>query len=223
MSALSLYARSLHVFSDFDGTITERDSLVFLVERLGAGRPGLVSTARRRLAGHLSLRREIAANMRTIRAPWSEAVALLRDHVRMDPGFPACAAWCAAHRIPLTVLSAGFAEIVDLYLGREAFPGLEIRANTLTPDEHAGWQCTFRDESEFGHDKAEAVREARKQGRYTVFVGDGVSDHGAATVADDVFAKPALARWCRRHGIPCHQIRSFADVVASLDARLAAG
>ena len=106
--------RLLHVFTDFDGTITKRDSLVFLVQRLGGGRRRLGASARRRHAGRLTLRDEIATNMRTIRAPWKEAVALLQTHVRMDPGFPACAAWCAAHDVPLTVLSAGFKEIVDL-------------------------------------------------------------------------------------------------------------
>lgn len=214
--------RRLHVFTDFDGTITDRDTLVFLIERLGGGRHHLATTARRRRDGRLSLRREIAANMRTIRAPWSEAIALLRAHVRMDPAFPDCAAWCAMHSVPLTVLSAGFAEIVALYLDAAVFPGVEVFANTLHPDER-GWRCVFRDRSDAGHDKAEAVRAARTQGRYTIFIGDGVSDREAAGVADEVFAKAPLAAWCRRQAIPCREIRSFADVVASLAARGATG
>jgi len=220
VSGPRLDPRRLHVFTDFDGTITERDSLVFLIERLGGGRGHLAATERRRRDGRLSLRREIAANMRTIRAPWSEATALLRAHVRMDAGFPACAAWCAAHGIPLTVLSGGFAEIVALYLDAAVFPGVEVLANTLHPDER-GWRCVFRDRSDAGHDKAEAVRTARARGRYTILVGDGISDREAAAVADEVFAKAPLAAWCRRHAIACSEIRSFADVVASLDARLA--
>ena len=212
--------RSLHVFTDFDGTITDRDTLVFLIERLGGGPRHLATTERRRRDGRLSLRREIAANMRTIRAPWSEAIALLRAHVRMDPAFPACAAWCAAHGVPLTVLSAGFAEIVALYLDPAVFPGVEVYANTLHPDE-GGWRCVFRDRSDAGHDKAEAVRAARTRGQYTILVGDGVSDREAAGVADEVFAKAPLAAWCRRQAIPCREIRSFADVVARLEARVA--
>jgi 2-hydroxy-3-keto-5-methylthiopentenyl-1-phosphate phosphatase len=220
VSARTLDPGRLHVFTDFDGTITERDSLVFLIERLGGGRRRGALSVRRRLGGRLTLRDEIASSMRSIRAPWREAVALLREHVRMDPGFPACAAWCTGHGVPLTVLSGGFKEIVDLYLGSERFPGLEIRANTLRPDERRGWRCVFRDRSQFGHDKARALREARRRGRYVVFVGDGISDHAAATVADEVFAKAGLARWCRAHAIPCREIRSFTDVLASLDDRL---
>jgi len=212
--------RRPHVFSDFDGTITDRDSLVFLIERLGGGRRHLAAAARRRRDGRLSLRREIAANVRTIRAPWSEAIALLRAHVHLDPAFPACAAWCATHGVPLTVLSGGFAEIVALYLDATTFPGVDVFANTLNPDER-GWRCVFRDRSDAGHDKAEAVRDARTRGRYTIFVGDGVSDREAVTVADEVFAKAPLAAWCRRQAIACREISSFADVVASLETRVA--
>ena len=85
------------------------------------------------------------------------------------------------------------------------------------------WRCVFRDRSDSGHDKAEAVREARARGRYAIFVGDGVSDREAAAVADEVFAKAPLAAWCRRKAIPCREIHSFADVVASLDARVGPG
>ncbi len=64
------------------------------------------------------------------------------------------------------------------------------------------------------------MRRARRAEQYTVFVGDGVSDHRPAEVADEVFAKPGLARWCGRRGIPCHEIRAFADVLASLRRRV---
>jgi 2-hydroxy-3-keto-5-methylthiopentenyl-1-phosphate phosphatase len=53
-----------------------------------------------------------------------------------------------------------------------------------------------------------------------VFIGDGLSDYAPAAVADEVFAKPALARYCRAQGVPCEVIGTFDDVVRSLDARL---
>ena len=102
-----LDAGRLHIFTDFDGTITEQDTLVFLAERLGGG-PQMVQTMGRLIGeGKLSLRDGIAGEMRSIRAPFAEARALLLEQVKIDPGFPAFARWCAQHRIPLTVLSAG--------------------------------------------------------------------------------------------------------------------
>jgi 2-hydroxy-3-keto-5-methylthiopentenyl-1-phosphate phosphatase len=81
----------------------------------------------------------------------------------------------------------------------------------------------FRDRSDIGHDKAAAVRAAQRGGRRVVFIGDGVSDHGPAEAADEVFAKPDLAAWCRGRGIRCREFRTFADVQAALAARLPPG
>jgi len=210
----------LQIFSDFDGTITEKDTLVFLTHQLGGG-PQMCQTIGRLLReGKITLREGIAGEMRSIRAPFAEAVKLLREHVKVDPGFAAFARWCVDQNIPLTVLSGGFKEIADLFISRADFPGLEIRANTLQPDEQKGWQCVFRDKSPFGHDKAQTLREARRQGHYVVFIGDGLSDRPPAEVADEVFAKPDLAEYCRSRGIDCHEYRNFDEVRRQLQARL---
>lgn len=220
MSADRVNPARLHVFSDFDGTITARDTLVFLVERLGGGVRMREVTDRLAKEGKISLRQCIAGNMRSIRAPWADAVRLLRENIGIDPTFAGFARWCAARQVPLTVLSAGFAEIVGLYLSPAEFPALEVRANRLVPDERKGWQCVFHDRSSFGHDKAEALREARRRGRYTVFIGDGISDRAPAEVSHEVFAKPDLARYCDARGIHCHEIAAFEDVTRSLAERL---
>ena len=210
----------LHIFSDFDGTITEKDTLIFLAERLGGG-PQMVQTIGRLIReGKLSLRDGIAGEMRSIRAPFNEARALLLEQVKIDPGFTAFARWCAEHRIPLTVLSAGFKEIVALFISSDEFPGLEIRANTLRPDEEKGWQCIFRDQTPFGHDKAQALREAQKQGHQVIFIGDGLSDRPPAEVADEVFAKHDLAEYCRARGINCHNYQTFDEVLRQLQSRI---
>lgn len=220
MNAGRLDPARLHIFSDFDGTITERDTLVFLTERLGGGVRMREVNDRLVNEGKITLRQCVAASMRSIRAPFADAVRLLRDGIGVDPTFAGFARWCRAGSIPLTVLSAGFHELVDLYLSRADFPGLDVRANRLVPDERKGWQCVFRDRSPFGHDKAEALREARRRGRYTVFIGDGISDRAPAEVADEVFAKPDLARYCGSRGIRCHEFGTFDDVARSLESRL---
>jgi 2,3-diketo-5-methylthio-1-phosphopentane phosphatase len=218
-----LDAARIHIFSDFDGTITERDTLVFLIERVGGG-PRMREINDRLLADDkISLRQCLAAGMRSIRAPFAEAVRLLREHVPADPGFAGFARWCAEREIPLTVLSAGFRELIELYLPPADFPGLDVRANTLVPDERKGWQCVFRDRSSFGHDKAAALRAARGAGRYVIFIGDGISDRAPAEVADEVYAKPPLARWCRARGIACREFTRFGDVACDVAERLLAG
>jgi 2,3-diketo-5-methylthio-1-phosphopentane phosphatase len=220
MTQSKLDATRLRIFSDFDGTITERDTLVFLAQHLGGGLQMCQAIGRLLREGKLTLREGIAGEMRSIRAPFSAAVELLREQVRLDPAFAPFARWCAARGIPLTILSGGFQQIIDLFISPEEFPGLEIRANTLQPDEKRGWQCVFRDQSPFGHDKARTLGEARRQGFYVVFIGDGFSDRAPAEVADEVFAKPDLAAYCRARDILCHEYRGFDEIWRQLRERV---
>ena len=208
-----------HIFSDFDGTITETDTLVFLATNLGGG-PRMVEAIGRLIGeGNLSLRDGIAAEMRSIRNPFIEAERLLREQVRIDAGFAPLARWLGEKKIPLTILSAGFHQIIDLFISPDEFPHLEILANQLRPNEEVGWQCEFRDKTDWGHDKASHLKEARRRGEYVIFIGDGLSDQAAAEAADEVFAKHALAEYCRERRINCHEYQSFNEILRRLQER----
>jgi 2,3-diketo-5-methylthio-1-phosphopentane phosphatase len=209
----------LHIFSDFDGTITEKDTLIFLTTNLGGGPEMVAAIGRLIREGQISLREGIAAEMHSIRRPFAEAVKLLREQVRIDTGFVPLARWCEEQGIPLTVLSAGFHQFIDLFLPRDQFPQLEILANNIRPNEEVGWQCEFRDQTPWGHDKALPLAEARKRGEYVIFIGDGLSDRGAAEAADEVFAKHSLADYCRERGISCHEYRTFEEILKHLQNR----
>jgi len=210
----------LHIYSDFDGTITEKDTLIFLAENLGGGPQMVEALGRLIREGKISLRDGIAAEMRSIRAPFVEAVTLLRENVALDPGFPRFAKWCAEEQLPLTILSAGFKEIIDLFLPSEDYREVEIIANSLQPDETRGWQCSFLDETPFGHDKSEVLRAARKSKSYVAFIGDGLSDRAPAQIADEVFAKHSLAEYCQANGIVHHEFGTFDEVRDLLASRL---
>jgi HAD superfamily phosphoserine phosphatase-like hydrolase len=215
----ALHAARLHVFLDFDGTITRTDTLEYLVEGFGGGAAHYRETERLIHEGRLTLRDAIARDMATLAVPFADAAPRLRAEVAIDPGFAPLVRWCVAHGVPVTVLSAGFHELIDLFVDAEAFPGLEIRANRFAP---GTWRAVFRDVSPLGHDKSVAVREARAAGYHTVFVGDGVSDLEPAGVADEVFARVgrSLVDLCRVRGIACRPFETLAEVHASLDARL---
>lgn len=210
----------LHVFSDFDGTITKKDTLVFLAENLGGGPEMVRAIGRLIREGRLTLREGIAAEMRSIRAPFSDAVNLLREQVAIDPGFQPFARWCADEGIPLTVLSAGFHELIDLFIPAAEYPMIMILANRLFPDERSGWQCDFRDNTKFGHDKSRVLLEARERGAYLSFIGDGLSDRASADIADEVFAKHSLVEYCVDRGINFRSFATFDDIRTDLKQRL---
>ena len=205
----------LHIFTDFDGTITDTDSLVFLTKELGGGVDYLNSIGTQLRAGTMSLRDGITHEMFSIRAPFSAAAELLRTRIKVDPAFFTFAHWCKSNNFPLTVLSAGFHEIIELFIAPAEFPDLEILANHIRPDS-AGWHCEFWDDSDYGHDKARVIQQKQAQGYHTIFIGDGISDRSAAEVADEVFATHYLAQYCREQEIKHHEFETFADILNHL-------
>ena len=68
--------------------------------------------------------------------------------------------------------------------------------------------------------KRERVRLHQVAGRVVVFVGDGPSDRYAAHHADVVFAKAALAAWCRAAGIPFEPWTRLVEGGRSVPSRL---
>ena len=197
---------------------------MFLTRELG-GDPELLAKVGQQLhANEMTLREGIATEMATIRASFHEAETLLRAQIKVDPDFNRFVQWCQTQQIPLTVLSAGFHEIIELFIPAADFPALEILASRIEP-RSTGWQCRFRDDSDYGNDKARAIQAARAQGFYTIFIGDGLSDRASAEVADQVFAKRYLAEYCHARGIACHEFQTFADIlhhfqIANLKAQI---
>ena len=122
------------VVLDWDGTVTEVDSLHMVIERFGDREAYVALEAE--LGRTLTLDEVIAAEMATIVAPLDEVVAWLVDNVRIRRGFHELV---AAHD-PL-IVSAGFHETIEPVLRRE---GVEARvvANHVTADP-AGWRAEF--------------------------------------------------------------------------------
>ncbi|HXY44834.1 MAG TPA: hypothetical protein VEH29_11650, partial [Acidimicrobiales bacterium] len=87
------------------------------------------------------------------------------------------------------------------------------------------WTVTFPNEDPScecalcGACKRAPMREASARGRTTVLVGDGASDVKAANVADVIFAKDDLAKWCTANGVPFSPFSRLTDVRLELARR----
>jgi 2-hydroxy-3-keto-5-methylthiopentenyl-1-phosphate phosphatase len=210
--------RPLAVFSDFDGTIAHPDTLNFLAERF-AGAEFRHEIGRQIVSGKLSLRDAIQQEVGVIHGSLQEVLAFLNLHVEVDPTFPDFAGWCFQQRIPLTVLSGGMRQVIESLLRPLDLPSVRVLANEVKIENNR-WRLEFVDGTDWGHDKGAALREAKKAGQLTVFLGDGLSDRGAALEADIVFAKAGLARFCEEEGIPFREFGSFSEVRDALSHRL---
>lgn len=192
---------------DWDGTVTERDTLHMTIERFGDLEVFRAMEAQ--IGRALTLNEVIGAEMATITNPFEEVLAWLLEVVAVRPGF---ADLVAAHS-PL-IVSAGFHELIEPVLQRE---GVEapVVANRLVPSAE-GWRSIFAERPACPVCGEGCKRMALAQTGPFVLVGDGVSDRCAALAAERVFARAGLARWLDEQGAPYEPFDDFHGVLDAL-------
>ena len=194
---------------DWDGTVTERDTLDLVLQEFGD--PDIYERVESELdAGRMTLNDVIAAEFATVTVPLEEAVAFAVEHTRVRPGF----AELARTRHPL-VVSSGFHELIEPVLEREGVLGrVELRANRVEarPD---GWLVHFR-VAELCDECGEPCKRADLPAGEVVYAGDGHSDYCASLAADRVFATGSLARWLRNRGVAFRPLTDFRVLASEL-------
>jgi len=201
------------VFVDFDGTITTVDSGVYALEQLAPGAWNGLSDAYAR--GEIGSRECLLDEWDLL--PHDEAV--LREVARevpVDPGFAALVEGLRAVGARVTVVSDGFG-----YYATEVCDSVGVPVLTNAVDWSTG-ELQFPHEdrccacSTCGVCKQAPIKDASYQGLTTVLIGDGTSDRKAALLADVVFAKGALQRWCALNDVRHVPFETLADVADAL-------
>jgi len=192
---------------DWDGTVTEIDTLHMVNERFGD--PELFGALEDELGRRLTLDEVIAREIATVTAPLAEVVEYLRAEVRVRAGFREL----VDEHDPL-IVSAGFRELIDPILARE---GVEARvvANRVVADP-AGWRAVFRE-----REVCPVCGEPCKRGAVAglgpfAYVGDGISDRCVSLAADRRFARRSLAVWLDEQGVPYEPFGDLRDVASAL-------
>jgi 2-hydroxy-3-keto-5-methylthiopentenyl-1-phosphate phosphatase len=191
---------------DWDGTVTEVDSLHLVLERFGD--PDVYRESERDLGRRLTLHEVIALEFASVTAPLDDVVEWLLGEVRVRAGFRELV---EAHR-PL-VISAGFHELIEPVLAREEVE-VELLANRLDPRPD-GWRVRWRDEAACATCGEPCKRGAVGGGPYA-YVGDGYSDRCVALGAERVFARDGLARYLSARERPFEPFETLHDVRAAL-------
>ena len=142
-------------FTDFDGTITTRDSNDFLTDNLGYG-----EQLRKRgnldvLQGTMSFRDSFKDMMDSVKTPYDQCIQTLVENIKLDPYFKEFHDWAKQNNIPVVVLSSGMVPIIRALLvhlvGPEA-EDIQIVSNDVAPrdgksiNEQGGWKIVFHDD-----------------------------------------------------------------------------
>jgi len=205
---------------DFDGTITQRDTLHLIVDRFG-DRTVWDRLTPDVMAGRVSVEEAMQAEFATVRATPGDVLDLVRAQAGIRDGFVPFVAWARAAGHQVRVLSNGFRIVIADALARLGLADLAFDAHdaTFTPDgtqliwTDRGERCGLCDRPCKRHDLARVRADLP-----VVYLGDGVSDRCVCGAADVVFARAELADWLRESGRPFIPFEDFAQVRAHLES-----
>ena len=212
----------LAILVDFDGTIAKTDVADQILLRFIGEQYSLDDAAYS--AGIVGSRTLYTSQVKLLPGVPDEVVALA-DAQPLDQTFGPFVVRALELGVPVEVVSDGFGFYIEPALDRLGVPGIPvITARTIFD----GRRATM--DFQFGHPdclvcgtcKRQRVLAHQAAGRSVAMVGDGFSDRYAASLSDLVFAKGALIDLCRTEGWAHSPWRDFADLLAWLDATVAA-
>ncbi len=202
-----------HVYTDFDGTITERDTLVHLLDRYVG--ESWYEIEDRVEDGSLSEEQGLRQEIALLTAPFEEALNSVLDEVPVDPGFAVFVEYCETRGWPITVLSGGLRPLIESVMAAQGLERLPVLANDLTFEESGRWQVipatTPRINELCNHCKSWHLSQVPDP---VIYIGDGTTDRCPGSRADLLFAKGGLADWCEREGVAHVRWGSFAEILA---------
>ena len=88
-------------FTDFDGTITQRDSNDFLTDTIGYGEKLRKEGNQDVLHERLSFRESFQGMMDSVKTPYDQCIKILLENIKLDPYFKEFYEWARAHNVPV--------------------------------------------------------------------------------------------------------------------------
>lgn len=223
-------------FTDFDGTITLKDTNDYVTDNHGFGFAERRKGNQMILDGVDSFRDGFQKMIDSWQVSLTQVISILEENITLDPYFKEFVLWAKEHDVPIIVLSSGMAPVIAAllrkFLGEELMKDIEIIANEAKPQpplndlgQRGGWNIEFHDDSGFGHDKSLTIRPyanaiaSFSEGEFRptlLYAGDGVSDLSAARETDLLFAKAGhdLIVYCEREGIPFTTFEDWSSILA---------
>ncbi len=206
------------VLSDFDGTIADIDTAVFVLENFADPVWRLYDEEYER--GKTTLEECLQKQFATVKASRQKILNRLESAVHMRRGFKELVHHCSQVEIPFVIVSAGLDFVIDHLLRKWNLNGSLTRHCPKTTFTDDGIKLTFPrllDPSSVNF-KDDFVKFYAKKGDKATYIGDGFSDFSAATLADHAFAIKGsrLAEMLTKDGVPHEEIQDFRAVTERL-------
>lgn len=212
------------VVSDFDGTITTRDTNGQIERHFGNEANDAIRD--KFFAGEIGIREALPKHFEHIKITEDEYLDFLVSRIKLTPGVAGFQKKLAEAGIPFVILSGGNIKAVESIMNKNNLQVPTVYANEYHfTGRDIEIKCYHQDVScdqsygPCGNCKARHMRCFRKDYDHIIFIGDGPTDRCAAKLADYVFARDKLAAFCAREGIAHTVYEDFNDISLYLFGR----
>lgn len=205
------------IFCDFDGTISQADTVNELLKK--HGNDGWLEIENIWRAGLIGSKECMEGQLNCIPSISDAEFNAFLDNIEMDPHFKSFIERVQARNIDFYIVSDGFSLIINTLLVKNNIFNVKIIANELNlinnklvPSfPHTNEHCI----SKSGNCKCNTVKNLSPN-KQKIYIGDGYSDVCAIKHADLIFAKKDLAEHCEKHFINYYNYNDFKDVAKKL-------
>ena len=209
--------RKVVIVSDFDGTITQKDSLVEILDNFA--NPDWHKIAALITKGRLGTRIGLKKEFALCKITKKEFVDFLIKNIKIDKGFKSFLEFCKKNKLRFVVVSGGFNLNIETLFKKYRIKNIKYYANRIVFNENKAkliFPSPDKSCKTCSHCKAPYIRHFKRKGWFTVYIGDSVTDRCPARVADLVFAKHNLAQYCKAKGINYIPYDTFGQIKHSL-------
>lgn len=210
------------IFCDFDGTVTEKDNIVAIMEEFASdGWQPIVDDI---LKEHISIREGVGKLFSQISSAKKEEIiefVLTRSKIR--DGFQEFIDFTNKENIPLYIVSGGIDFFVHPVLKDKVNPEHIICNHSDFSKENIKitWpnKCDELCHNDCGCCKPSFIRKIDKvyNDYQKIVIGDSITDLQASKLADVVFARDYLIEKCEENKIPFIPFETFFDVIHALE------
>ncbi len=223
MNSIANYEKNIkkiYIFLDLDGTITQNDLTDVIFKKYGNFDDTLAKLINKEIS-IFDYWREFAKVLPIdfLNHGLNEII----QSEQIDPYFISFIELCKNYNLPVAIITDNFDLIVDKYLKAKLPENIyqdkiqnNIYCNRLLKTEN-GFIVQFP----FANENCQCMSAVCKRNviltstpddSIVIYVGDGFSDFCAAEVADIIFAKKALAKYCSEKRVPHYTYKSFFDI-----------
>lgn len=207
------------IFCDFDGTVTEKDNIISIMNEFGPD--GWDEIKEAVLDRSISIREGVGKMFSLLPVSKKEEIIQFAvQNARIRPGFQEFLDYAHEEGIPVYIVSGGidfflkpiidqFGPLTGIYCNGSDFSGERIKIDWPN-------SCDDQCSNDCGCCKPSIMRKLEKSDAYRIVIGDSVTDLEAAKQADFVLARDYLKDKCEEWGIPHQPFETFYDCMEAL-------